>query len=98
MGCLPGFIGGNLGRLIILVWYLVSSARWEHTFSTFVWPLLGALFAPWTTLAYVLVSPGGIHGWQWALIVVAVLADVSALGSQGRGRGRRREHRHPEAR
>ena len=86
MGCLPGLIGGNVGRLIILIWWLVSGDRWAHTFSTFWWPLLGALFAPWTTLAYVLVYPGGVHSWDWALIVVAVLVDVTSLGSSGRAR------------
>jgi hypothetical protein len=91
MGCCAGFVGGNIGRLVILIWYLVSSGRWEHTFSVFWWPLLGALFAPWTTLAYVLVYPGGVLGWDWALIVVAVLADVTSLGSSSRaGRGRRK--------
>ena len=86
MCCMAGFFGGNLGRLIILIWYLVSSDRWHHTFSVFWWPLLGALFAPWTTLAYVLVYTGGVHGWEWALIVVGAVIDASAIGSSGRGR------------
>jgi hypothetical protein len=89
MGCMAGFVGGGIGRLVILVWYLVSPGRWEHTFSTFWWPLLGALFAPWTTLAYLLVFPGGVRGWDWALIVVAAIVDVSSLGSNGRARKHR---------
>ena len=93
MGCIPTFVLGNIGRLIILIWWLVSGDRWAATFSTFWWPLLGALFAPWTTLSYVLVYPGGVHGRDWALIVIAVLADVSALGSAGRGKGGRRRPR-----
>ena len=48
------FLGPRLG---ILVWWLLDMPRWNLTFNTFIWPLLGFIFLPWTTLAYVLVFP-----------------------------------------
>jgi hypothetical protein len=69
-------------RLGILVWYLLRPERWQATFDTWVWPLLGSLFLPWTTLAYVLVAPHGIRGLEVVLIALAVLVD---LGSHGGG-------------
>ena len=47
-------------RAGILVWWLINPVRWQATFSSFIWPLLGFIFVPWTTLMYVLVAPGGI--------------------------------------
>jgi hypothetical protein len=63
-------------RLGILVWGLVQPARWEATFDTFIWPLLGFLFLPWTTLMYVAVAPLGVTGFDWFWIVLAVFADI----------------------
>ena len=63
-------------RLGILIWWLFDMVRWEHTFSTFIWPLLGAIFLPWTLLAYVWVYPGGIVGFDWGWIALGVLLDI----------------------
>ena len=46
---------------------------------------------PWTTLAYVLMSPGGVDGLQWLVVGFGVLLDLGALGGGGysnRNRGR----------
>ena len=63
-------------RAGILVWGLLQPARWELAFDTFVWPLLGFIFLPWTTLMYVGVAPGGVSGFDWFWIVIAVLFDI----------------------
>jgi|MudIll2142460700_1097286.scaffolds.fasta_scaffold1934257_2 hypothetical protein len=87
-------IAGMLGpRLAILVWYLVNPLRWRATFDTWVWPLLGSLFLPWTTLAYVVVMRNGnIDGLlEWLLILVGVLFDLSSHGGGVRSRKRRRQ-------
>jgi hypothetical protein len=76
-------------RATILVWFLLQPLRWRATFDTFIWPLLGSLFMPWTTLAYVLVAPRGVHGLEWVLIVLAVLGDLGMYAGGGYGnRGR----------
>lgn len=85
-------IASMLGpRLGILVWYLLDQARWRATFDTWIWPLLGSLFMPWTTLAYVLVAPHGIQGLEIVLIVLAVLIDLGAYGGGSRSRKRRKK-------
>ena len=50
-------------RAGILVWWLIDQARWMAAFSgSFLWPLLGFIFVPWTTLAWVLAwGPGRIE-------------------------------------
>ena len=86
--CCPIVIAAALGpRLGILVWWLIDPARWDRTFGPFWWPLLGSLFLPWTTIAYVLTFPGGVNGLDWLWIVLGLLFD---LGSYGGGRFRNR--------
>ncbi len=85
-------IASMLGpRLAILVWYLLRPERWQATFDTWIWPLLGSLFMPWTTLAYVLVAPHGIAGLEIVLIVLAVLIDLGAYGGGSKSRKRRKD-------
>ena len=51
-------------RAAILVWWLIEPFRWGAAFETFLWPFLGFLVLPWTTLMYVAVFPGGINGFD----------------------------------
>ena len=77
-------IASMLGpRLGILVWYLLDQARWRATFDTWLWPLLGIIFLPFTTLMYVILwSPGiGLAGWDWFWLVMAVVIDVMHYSS-----------------
>ena len=76
-------------RIGILVWWLFDMDRWEQAFSTFIWPLIGAVFLPWTTLAYVFVFPGGVNGIDWFWMFLAVLIDVGSLTGGGWGNRRR---------
>ena len=87
-------------RLAILVWWLMDSARFNLAFNTkvwpvhlavpfWVWPLLGAIFVPWTTLVYLVVFPGGVVGLDWAWLGLGLLIDLSShLGGGYRYRGR----------
>ncbi len=75
-------------RAAILVWWLLNPARWQFTFPTFIVPLLGFLLLPFTTLAYVLVAPGGVVGLDWIWLALAVMLD---LGSHGGGAYSNRE-------
>ena len=72
-------------RLAILVWWLINPVRFSLAFSTFIWPLLGFLFLPWTTLMYLAVwSPvTGIIGFDWVLLGLGVLADISTHAAGG---------------
>ncbi len=72
-------------RAAILIWWLVQPVRWQITFPSFIWPLLGFLFVPWTTLMYVLVAPGGVIGFDWVWLGLAVLADIGMHVGGGYG-------------
>jgi hypothetical protein len=74
-------------RIVMVLWWLLDMARWAATFDTPLLPILGFLLAPWTTLMYVLVAPGGVGGFDWLLLGIAVLVDLGALGG---GAARRR--------
>ena len=76
--CCLALIAGFIGpRVALLVWWIFGD-RVDLAFDTWVWPLLGLLFLPWTTLAYVLVwSPVvDVEGGEWIVVALGLLADV----------------------
>ncbi len=78
-------------RLAIFIWWLIQPLRWTAAFGdSFIWPLLGFIFLPWTTLMFVLVAPlGNINGFDWAWLALALIADISSYAGGGWGnRGR----------
>jgi hypothetical protein len=70
-----------------IFWWIANPGRWDRAFSTAIWPILGLIFAPWTTLAYVSGQPGGFNSADTFLIVCAVAVDV--LSWLGGGYGNR---------
>ncbi len=65
-------------------------------YDSFLWPLLGFIFLPYTTLAYMgaMVNTGSVQGIWLVLVIIAVLVDLGHLGGSGRvGRRRRRRRR-----
>ncbi len=93
--CLFASLLAGLPRLGILLWWLMSPARWALTFRpwtiepgiTFpgwVIPVLGFIFLPWTTLAWVFVIPGGLSLVDWIILAIALLLDLSTHGGSGR--------------
>jgi len=79
-------------RAAILVWWLIEPIRWGAAFDTFLWPFLGFLVLPWTTLMYVAVLPGGINGFDYVWLAIAVAFDLFAwFGGYG-NRGRIQAH------
>ncbi len=67
------FLGPRAG---ILIWWLVQPARWNAAFQNLLWPILGFIFVPWTTMMYVLVVPGGVTGFDWVWLGLGLLADI----------------------
>lgn len=65
-------------RAGILIWWLMDNALWNQVYSGWIVPLLGFIFAPWTTLAYVAVFPGGIQLFDWIILAIAVFLDLSS--------------------
>jgi hypothetical protein len=65
MGCLFALFGGLFPRLALLIFWIARPALVDAAFNTFILPLLGIIFLPFTTLIYVIVYvPGvGLTGW-----------------------------------
>lgn len=87
-------LGALIGpRLAIIVWWAFDTSRWSAAFNSFLWPLVGILIAPWTTLAYALVAPNGVAAWDWVWLTLALLVDLGSHagsgGYQRRSRARR---------
>ena len=60
------------------IWWLVNPALWSRAFNdSWLWPLLGIIFLPWTTLMYVIVFPGGVVGWDWLWMALGVVSDIA---------------------
>ena len=79
-------------RVANVIWWILQPGRWDAAFSTWLWPVLGILFAPWTTMMYVIVAPAGVNGFDWFWVVLGVLADIAfwtggAWGNRGRVSG-----------
>lgn len=77
LGCLLA-IGISIAPRLMLILAWIFSERWDVVWQgNWFWPLLGILFAPFTTVMYLLSwSPLGIQGWDWMWIGLGVLLDI----------------------
>ena len=73
-------------RFAGIIWWIANPARWVGVaFDSALWPILGLLFLPWTTLMYVIVAPGGVVGWDWLWVGLAALGDIGMYAGGGAG-------------
>ncbi len=78
-------------RAAILIWWIWQPGRWDLAFSTWFWPILGFVFAPWTTMSYVLVAPGGVNSLDWIWIGFGHPRRSRLLDRRGLGQPRPRQ-------
>lgn len=80
MGCLLILIAALSPRLAVLLMWIFTP--WvDRAFGPIIWPILGIIFFPLTTLLYVILwntGGRGVTGWEWFLVVLAVLGDLAA--------------------
>ena len=64
---------------IIFLWAFTNYVARAFN-DVWIWPLLGLIFLPWTTLLYVLVSApaGGITFWGWLLVALGLVSDLAS--------------------
>jgi hypothetical protein len=76
-GCLIAILAAFAPRVVIILAWLFSD-RWDLVWDTWIWPLLGFIFLPYTTIMYVLVwnIATGVSGWDWLWIGLGVLLDI----------------------
>ncbi len=72
-------------RLGVLIWWLMRPAYFQLVFGSWVMPLFGLIFLPWTTLMYLIVAPGGITGLKWFWIISGLLLDIGSYSSSAYG-------------
>jgi hypothetical protein len=86
MCCFLLALFGGGPRLGILVMWLFPQGRllMNLAYNTFIWPLLGFIFLPWTTLIYAIVyGINGITGFDWVWLGIAVLLDIATWTGGG---------------
>jgi hypothetical protein len=79
MGCLLAIFAGMFPRFALVIFWIARPERMDATFTSALWPILGIIFLPFTTLMYVLLYlPGiGVTGSDWWWIALALFLDVS---------------------
>ncbi len=87
MACIVLILALAFPRIALLLIFLLSGYL-ERAYHTLMWPLLGFIFLPLTTIAYAwaINSHGSVDGFYLAAVVVAVLVDLGVLGSSRKAR------------
>jgi hypothetical protein len=84
LGCIFVLIALLSPRLALALTWIFTP--WvDRAFAHVVWPILGILFLPLTTLLYVILwntGGRGVTGWEWIFVVLAFLGDVAAHGAR----------------
>ncbi len=90
MGCCL-LIGALMAPRIAMILILLLTDWFTVAYETMIWPVLGFLFMPYTTLAYMAVQLHGatLSGWWLALFILAIVFDVGGHGSGAARRKRR---------
>ena len=89
MPLLVGCLAVSAPRVALVLVVLLSDYI-GRAYQTTLWPFLGFLFMPLTTLAYAwaINSNGSVTGFHLVIVVIAVLMD---LGLGGKSASRRRQ-------
>ena len=72
-------------RIFGAFWWIFQPGRWQAAFSSWIglwwiWPVLGIIFLPWTTIMYILVAPLGVTGLEWLWLGLMLIADIASYG------------------
>ena len=85
MGCIFAVIALAVPRTLMVFVFLLTD-WFGRGFETQVWPILGFVFMPYTTLAYLVAMLNNNHtlsgGWL-ALFIVAIIIDAGHWGGGG---------------
>ena len=83
--CCLALIAGFIGpRIAAVLWWIFDPTRWDLAFGSWIWPALGILLVPWTTLAYVLMWSvvGGVEGWEWLVVALGFAIDIASYSAR----------------
>jgi hypothetical protein len=83
MGCLLPLVALFVPRVAMFFIFLLTN-WFQLAYQTVLWPLLGFVFMPYTTLAYMAAMLNNHRELSGAWIVLVVVAVFFDLGGQGR--------------
>jgi len=92
MPCLAVLLALISPRLALVAMWLFSNVL-SRAFDSWLLPFIGFFVLPWTTLAYALTWDLGTHavtGFEWFLVALAFVADLSSFGGAATRRARGR--------
>ncbi len=89
MPCLIGCLAAIAPRVLLVLLFLLTPYL-HHAYDTVLWPVLGTIFLPYTTLAYAwaMNAHGSLEGIWIGVLILAVIFDVGSSGGNA-PRGRR---------
>ena len=79
MFCCFAIFAGFFPRIADVLIWLARPTKFMAAFNgNYIWPILGIIFLPFTTLMYlILYTPGiALAGWDWFWLILAVVLDV----------------------
>ena len=82
--CCFALVAVGLGPRIALAFWWIFGDRVDLAFDSWIVPLLGLLFLPWTTIAYLIVwSPdGGVEGAEWIVVALGLALDIASYSAR----------------
>jgi hypothetical protein len=90
VGCIFVLIAALSPRLAVLLMWIFTP--WvDRAFAPIIWPILGIIFLPLTTLLYVILwntGGRGVTGWEWIFVILALFGDFASYGAGAYGRRR----------
>jgi hypothetical protein len=78
-----------IGPRVAIIGMAIFSDILSRAYDGVLLPLLGFFLLPWTTLAYAFMWDTGtneVHGFEWFIVALGFLADLSSIGGGVRGR------------
>jgi hypothetical protein len=84
--CLFALLAGVFPRVAFAIYWIARPGVVELVYGNFIVPFLGLIFLPFTTLMYtILWSAGGLTGWDWLWVGIALLLDLGHYGASAVG-------------
>lgn len=90
MPCLIALLALLFPRIVLICVWLFSHYL-DRAYQAWLWPVLGFIFMPLTTLAYAWAvnTNGSVNGIYFAVVLLAALIDLGVIGGSSRARRRR---------
>jgi hypothetical protein len=85
VGCFVVLLAFFSPRLALFALWLFGDLL-SRAFDDWYVPLIGFFLLPWTTLAYAVMWSSGsrVEGFDWFIVILAFLVDISAYSQSGR--------------